>query len=549
VRSEANVVRAIEYAIQDRFRADWYFEYFEMEYVLQNRPVILREIVDELGDISTYHPRAAYAYFPPKTDLCRRRMIYLRFKDLAIRYAIVGVFADHLDDRLLSRCFANRRATGQRTRKRLLDDFAEVSWPRFCAWQRNCAERYDVLVKTDISAFYDSVSHDYLVEAVASELSVPPSSELMELFKRVLRVPVFSYSQLTGTVVGPHVMKQGLPIGNTTEGFLANLYLKCVDDSMLDTVVEFGRYNDDMRLFASTRKEALDALLVLQQQLLPLCLNLNSGKTDIAEGHPDIQGLRSKDGDVYEYLPIFDLAQDEAATSGLLGGAGEVRSRLDRPLDEPVEPFAEDDELSKPEHAKKLCKHLSFCEEPGNLTLQVADRAEWHVDRLLKVLVRFKGSSRHASWLLVQTACFHGVPDRAQCRARDGLLSALRSAEIAAYAKYRMLHHLVKFRKHHDGSEFRMIDDLPRGWLVDLGDLMPVLARARAFELAITALYVLRVLGASPDEIRRLVADMGPGVNQGPIAEALSYMVEPELVAVGVSVATADEPDGVEAPS
>ncbi len=105
----------------------------------------------------------------------------------------------------------------------------------------------------------------------------------MLLFRRVLLIPVIYYSPSTGQIEGPTVTHHGVPLGDGVEGYLANIYLKDVDDAMAAAGACYGRYVDDIRLFATSRREVLANLRVLQEQLLRKGLNLNASKTKIAE--------------------------------------------------------------------------------------------------------------------------------------------------------------------------------------------------------------------------------------------------------------------------
>lgn len=194
IRSKEHIKRAFNYAIYDRLNSDHYFDYFEIEYVTKNKDKIIKEILDELSTIENYEQRIAYAYYPPKTDLCFRRMIYLPFKYLVIRYAVVTLIADEVDDELSESCFANRKAKGEQVKRSLLEDFSKEAWPKFCQWQKEQIENYSVLLKTDISSFYDSVSHEYLVSIIEQELSINSDSEFIKLIRKLLAIPVISYS-------------------------------------------------------------------------------------------------------------------------------------------------------------------------------------------------------------------------------------------------------------------------------------------------------------------------------------------------------------------
>lgn len=539
VVSKVNLRRAVEYALRDRYCSDHFFSFFELEHALAHKNEIVDELLYEMVHLEKYTPRSAYAYFPPKSDLCFRRMVYLPFKDLAVRYALVAVLADHLDISLSPRCFANRREDSENRPSRFLQDFASVAWPSFCRWQRQCAGRHKVLLRTDISAFYDSISHECMIDTVANALSIDTRTPIMELFGKLLRVPVLSYSYLTDTVVGPEPMHQGLPIGNTTEGFLANLYLRPVDDVMDRTSVEFGRYNDDMRLFSATREDALDAVLVLQQELLGRCLNLNASKTEIAETREAIEKLRSKDHDVYGYLPEYDVVPDELPPVSHDSVAAEPPAVLDVPFDEFDRKFTPNSRLTKAAHAKDFCKFLS----QGELRGQVESRELWHLRRLEDVLTKWKGSSRHAAWLLVQTACFDKANGAVSGQARSLMFRMLASPAVAEYAKYRVLHHLVKPRRRWSGDQFRLVDNLTESQKRTLMELAESLVASPAFELALTSLYALRACGLSGKQLTAIASGSGAARHPGPIADSLSLLTEPEEPHLFAELATQEEPD------
>jgi hypothetical protein len=168
------------------------------------------------------------------------------FKDLVVRYAFATVVADLVDQDLSSKCFANRRDHDPDS-DLFLEDFANVSWPGFCKWQRDNRdqEKFSTLLRTDISAFYDAISHQYLVEEIATSLAVDAGSKLMRFFRRLLQVPVVSYSHVDGKQRVPETMHQGLCIGNSTEGFFANVYLRHIDQEIAEVEgVDFGRRFD-----------------------------------------------------------------------------------------------------------------------------------------------------------------------------------------------------------------------------------------------------------------------------------------------------------------
>ncbi len=293
LKSNKLLSAAFDYAVFDRIHGDNFYDPIEIEYSKENKKEIISEIIEELSNTTGYSPRVAFAYYPPKNHLCDRRMIYIPIKDLVVRYGIAMIFSDEIEQDIHGQCFANRRATGEYRTQRFTEDFAIGGWSSFCRWQKEQYTNHKVLLRTDISASYDSISHSYLLDAIEKHLMINPKSPFISLFKRLLEVEVIYYAQATKRIEGPTLIKQGLPIGDGVEGYLANLYLKDVDDAMTDAGACYGRYVDDIRLFGDSRLYVTNNLRILQEHLLKLGLNLNTSKTKIAENEDDIAKIRS----------------------------------------------------------------------------------------------------------------------------------------------------------------------------------------------------------------------------------------------------------------
>jgi len=533
IRDINNLKRSFDYAVKDRLIYDAYFDYFELDYVLKNKEAILNEIFLELKDIDKYYHRPAYAYFPPKTYLCYRRMIYISFKDLVIRYAFTTIIAEYLNDDLSINCFANRRATGERSKNYLLENFATKSWPNFCDWQRECADKYSVLLKTDISAFYDSISHEYLIELIANQLAVQNNTDLIKLFKKILSIPVISYTPINVLTANLNNTKQGLAIGNNTDGFLANLYLKDVDEIMSKVEgIEFGRYNDDIRIFGNERKTVLGAVLSLQQALLSKGLNLNAGKTKIAENKKDVEELRSKDHEVYFYY-IDDDAQELNNSI--------VKSEIDRPFDEFDREFKITDEIENDQDAKDFCKFMSNIKK-----LPYEKRNTEYIDKIGEILKYWQGSGRHASWLIVETSFRQGIPPNSKKYAQKLLLESLKDEQVDSYSKYRLLHHLIKQRT--KDKRIRFWDDLSEKQKKVVIESVPDFLLRRSFELNIIALYLLKIIGKSDLEIKEYINNYIPKPVLEPIKKIHTYISSQGMIEKTEIIESYKEPDEIQQP-
>lgn len=536
LRSRELLSVALNYLLFDRSNGDYFFDPAEIENARANSETLINELVQELSDPDRFEPRPAFAYFAPKNDLCDRRMIYIPIKDLTVRYAMALVFSEQIESEIHPHCFANRRATDTNASIRFVEDFSTGGWARFCQWQaERCADN-SVLLRTDISSFYDSISHEYLLDSVCRHLMLPRDCALVRLFQRILRVPVIYYSPSTGQIEGPATTHQGLPIGDGVEGYLANLYLKDVDDAMVRVQAPYGRYVDDIRLFGNSRQEVLQNLRILQEQLLRKGLNLNSSKTEIAEDEPSRSGLMSR---LYQGSGYVE-EEDEQAGSVIEG-------RVDVPFEQFARTFTEEQALESGGDAKDFCKFLGAHGANGQPVVSLAARQTWHVGRLREVVSRWRGPTKHAAWLLAQTAAYRGVPPAVQQGAREAIIELLSDDSLSPYSRYRLLHHLIKARRGRGPTVFRFIDQFSQAERQRIEALTPGYLAAPAFELNLIALYYLRITGRSVPEMRRMVT---ANCRQGcePVRNALEAATRIPRTQMP-SASTTVEPDAIPEPT
>ena len=85
------------------------------------------------------------------------------------------------------------------------------------------------------------------------------------------------------TLLTPLERPRGLPIGNLTSQFLANLHLNAIDHRLrvLPGIRACLRYVDDLALFADRPEPLRQALVVLREELAGLRLRLHPNKTHL----------------------------------------------------------------------------------------------------------------------------------------------------------------------------------------------------------------------------------------------------------------------------
>lgn len=75
----------------------------------------------------------------------------------------------------------------------------------------------------------------------------------------------------------------GLPVGSNASGILAEVALWEIDNFMIANKIDFCRFVDDYRIFASDAQKAHSQLAMLVQRLSKEGITLNSQKTKLTD--------------------------------------------------------------------------------------------------------------------------------------------------------------------------------------------------------------------------------------------------------------------------
>ncbi len=479
-----------------------YFDHAEREYLLKNKKKVVQELLIELKSKGGYKTKTAYTYYPPKSELCNRRMLCLHPKDHILRTAFVIVLSKMLEKDLLESCFANRRAEGEHATKQLLADFAQESWPKFCAWQKRCARRYKFMVRTDVSSFYDSVSHEYFIDRIKELTCFPYKCNFINLLRKILVVPTVSYSHSEKTNKGLQFgqLKQGLVVGSITDGYFSNLYLHPIDVLMKKEGIEYGRYNDDMRIFGNSLEGVISALKMVQDKLLELGLNLNSSKTSKHEGRKSIEEM-IHESQVQDYM---EEEEDDQAED-------DIKKNIDRPLNEKIE-FKYKGRI-KNKDSKVFCKWLNY------KYFRWKDWETTFVKDLIKIMSEFRGSSKSAAWLIVKALYKNKSPEAIQKKAGKAIVKFLKDKKMCQYSRYRIIHHLIHPARRDECLDrlfnYTSEDEMKKILINNLSE--------KSFELNIISLYGLSVLVSSISELKKIVKKNTSGDIPEPFMRCVRY--------------------------
>jgi len=196
----------------------------------------------------TYRPDA-YRYFrifDPK----ERVIAVAPFRDRVVHHAVVRILTPIYERVFIHDSYATRPNKGTHAAIQRTQHFLK-RWPWY--------------LKSDIVKYFEHVDHDILLNIIERKIK---DRQLFELLERIIR---------NSATVG-----KGLPIGNLTSQFLANVYLDPFDHKIKDKLGIKGylRYMDDFVVFGYSKQELLNLNRVIKSFLSRrLRLNLKENST------------------------------------------------------------------------------------------------------------------------------------------------------------------------------------------------------------------------------------------------------------------------------
>jgi group II intron reverse transcriptase/maturase len=137
------------------------------------------------------------------------------------------------------------------------------------------------VLDADISKFYDSLDHEWLMKFVEHRVTDP---RMLRLLRKFLRAGVSEDGEWSKTVVGT-------PQGAVISSFLSNVYLHYVLDQWVEQwrgrhargEVHIVRYADDFVMGFQYRSDARKFQAELKQRLTKFSLEIHEGKTKLIE--------------------------------------------------------------------------------------------------------------------------------------------------------------------------------------------------------------------------------------------------------------------------
>ena len=205
----------------------------------------LLRLQEELRD-GSYRPGAYRAFWI--RDPKRRLISAAPYRDRVVHHAVCRVVEPVFDRTFIFDSYANRLGKGTH---RALDRCTA-----FC-------RRWRYVLKCDVAKFFPSVDHEVLLGLVGRKIKCRRTLDLLQTIVAASnpQEPVVQYYP-GDDLFTPYRRRRGLPIGNLTSQFLANVMLDPLDHWLKEVrrVEGYVRFADDFLVFGD-EKSALHALL------------------------------------------------------------------------------------------------------------------------------------------------------------------------------------------------------------------------------------------------------------------------------------------------
>ena len=167
----------------------------------------------------------------------RRVVSAAPFRDRVVHHAVHAVVAPLFERGFIYHSYANRVGKGTH---------------RAVARYERLRNRYRHVLRSDIFRYFPTIDHEILKVDLSRRVACAATLELLD---RIIdgsnaQEPVNRYFP-GDDLFTPYQRRRGLPIGNLTSQFFANLYLDCLDHFATEVLrAPYLRYVDDFALFA-----------------------------------------------------------------------------------------------------------------------------------------------------------------------------------------------------------------------------------------------------------------------------------------------------------
>ncbi|QFS51276.1 RNA-directed DNA polymerase [Nostoc sphaeroides] len=197
----------------------------------------------------TYQPGAyrTFHLINPKSRLISAAP----YRDRVVHHALCNIIVPIFETTFIANSYANRIGFGTHRALKKFTHFARNS-------------RY--VLQCDIRKYFPTIDHTILKELIRRKIKCPDTLWLIDTIINNSNEQEAVIDYFYGDdLLTPVIRRKGLPIGNLTSQFFANIYLNGFDHFVKEKlkISKYVRYVDDFALFSDDRELLADARLQL----------------------------------------------------------------------------------------------------------------------------------------------------------------------------------------------------------------------------------------------------------------------------------------------
>jgi len=193
------------------------------------------------------------------------------YRDRVVHHALCSIITPIFERTFIHDTYANRTGYGTHRALQRFTDFARTS-------------RY--VLQCDIRKYFPSIDREIMKTLIRRKIQCPDTLWLIDAIIDSSEEQQLNpdYYFPNDTLLTPLERKRGLPIGNLTSQWFANIYLSGFDHFVKEKlkVKKYLRYVDDFALFSDDRYFLKEAQIAIIEYLNTLRLRLHPIKTQIA---------------------------------------------------------------------------------------------------------------------------------------------------------------------------------------------------------------------------------------------------------------------------
>ncbi|MBO3461740.1 RNA-directed DNA polymerase [Aetokthonos hydrillicola] len=217
----------------------------------------------------TYQP-GRYKTF----EICEpkpRQISAAPYRDRVVHHALCNIIVPIFERTFIADSYANRLGFGTHRALRRFTSFARSS-------------RY--ILQCDIRKYFPSIDHEILKSLLRRKLKCHDTLWLVDTIINSSNPQEPIIEHFPGDdLLSPLERRRGLPIGNLTSQFFANVYLNSLDHFIKEQlkVSKYLRYVDDFALFSDDYGFLAEARVAIEEHLIKLRLKLHPVKSQLFE--------------------------------------------------------------------------------------------------------------------------------------------------------------------------------------------------------------------------------------------------------------------------